>query len=491
MPPPALDARTKRLTLIACALSSAVALLDGTVVNVALPAIERELGGGLATQQWVVNGYALALGALILVGGSLGDVFGERRIFALGVVAFGLTSALCAAAPTAELLVAARALQGAAGAMLTPAALAVIISTFPPEERGRAIGSWTAWTGIGALAGPLLGGQIVALASWRWIFLVTIPPLVVCFLLIRIAVPRGADAPRERSVDALGGLLAALGLAGPVYALIAQPRAGWGSPEVLAPGLGGLALLGVFLLHERRRADPMLPLGLFGRRNFRWGNVETLAMYGGLTINLFLLVLFLQQVAGWTALEAGTATVPVTVVMFFLSSRFGALADRLGPRLFMGLGPLVCAGGLLLLLRLDASVTYLGDVLPAVGLFALGLSMTVAPLTAAVLAETEQAQAGIASAVNNAIARVAGLLGVAVIGTVTGATLTTASFHRGIALAAGLLALGGLAGALGIRNPSRAVRAEEHPGGQLVGPAKDAAGCPEARARRERERAAA
>jgi EmrB/QacA subfamily drug resistance transporter len=484
--------RRKSLTLVACVLSSAVALLDGTVVNVALPAMEQDLGGGLATQQWVVNSYTLALGSFILIGGSLGDVYGERRIFALGVVLFAVTSALCAAAPTSELLIAARALQGVAGALLTPAALAVIIATFDRDERGRAIGTWTAWTGIGALAGPLIGGQILELASWRWIFLVTLPALVVTLLLIRVAIPPSADTPRERHVDVLGAALAALGLGGPVFALIAQPEAGWTAPEVAIPGLVGLALLAAFFVHERRSPDPMLPLGLFGRRNFAWGNVETLGMYAGLGIQLFLVVLFLQEVAGWSPLAAGTATVPITIVMFLTARRFGALADTFGPRFFMGAGPLVAGVGTLLFLRLGRDVAFVTDVLPAITVFSIGLSMTVAPLTAAVLAETAQAQAGIASAVNNAVARVAGLLGVAVIGTVAGGTLTLEGFHRGVALAAGLLIAAGLAGALGIRNPRRTtVRAEAHPAGQL-GPANaDAAGCPEARAPAETERVAA
>jgi EmrB/QacA subfamily drug resistance transporter len=483
--------RRKTLTLTACVLSSAVALLDGTVVNVALPAIEKDLGGGLATQQWVVNGYTLALGSLILIGGSLGDVFGERRIFAMGVVGFAVTSVLCAIAPTSELLIGARALQGTAGALLTPAALAVIIATFGPDERGRAIGTWTAWTGIGALAGPLIGGQIVEVASWRWIFVITLPVLVATLVLIRVAIPPSADTPRARHVDVRGAVLAALGLGGPVFALIAQPDAGWTAPQVVVPGLVGIALLVAFIVHERRTADPMLPLVLFRRRNFSWGNVETLGMYAGLGIQLFLVVLFLQEVAGWSPIAAGAATIPITLIMFATARRFGALADTHGPRFFMGVGPIVAGAGTLLFLRLGSDVTYVTDVLPAICLFSIGLSMTVAPLTAAVLAETAQAQAGIASAVNNAVARVAGLLGVAVIGTVVGGRLSVDGFHRGMALAAGLLIAAGLAGAFGIRNARREVRAETIPAGQLVSANADAAGCPEARERVEPERVAA
>lgn len=473
--PDAPSDRVKRLTLVACILGSGIALLDGTIVNVALPAIDQDLGGGLAGQQWVVNGYLLILGSLILVGGSLGDVFGERRVFALGVALFGVTSLLCALASSIELLVGARALQGAAGALLTPSALAVIVSTFSREERGAAIGSWTAWGGIAAILGPLAGGELIHLASWRWIFLVNVPFVAICLGLIVAVIPVAEEDGRSHHVDWIGGLLCALGLGGPVFALIEQPRLGWGSPGVIGPLAAGLVVLGLFLTWEARSRTPMLPLSLFARRNFSAGNVETLAMYAGLSILFFLLALYLQQVAGWSALEAGLATLPTTVVMFSLSRLWGRLADRSGPRLFMGLGPLVAAVGLLLMLRLGREVDYATELLPALVVFALGLSMTVAPLTAAVLAGVESRQAGIASGVNNAVARVAGLLGVAVIGAVVGGHITEASFHLAMGVSAGLVGLGGVAGALGIRNPARAVSAEGCPGGQIAGAAREAA----------------
>jgi len=473
--PDAASDRVKRLTLVACILGSGIALLDGTIVNVALPAIDQDLGGGLAGQQWVVNGYLLILGSLILVGGSLGDVFGERRVFALGVALFGVTSLLCALASSIELLVGARALQGAAGALLTPSALAVIVSTFSREERGAAIGSWTAWGGIAAILGPLAGGELIHLASWRWIFLVNVPFVAICLGLIVAVIPVAEEDGRSHHVDWIGGLLCALGLGGPVFALIEQPRLGWGSPGVIGPLVAGLVIFGLFLTWEARSRTPMLPLSLFARRNFSAGNVETLAMYAGLSILFFLLALYLQQVAGWSALEAGLATLPTTVVMFSLSRLWGRLADRSGPRLFMGLGPLVAAVGLLLMLRLGREVDYATELLPALVVFALGLSMTVAPLTAAVLAGVESRQAGIASGVNNAVARVAGLLGVAVIGAVVGGDITEASFHLAMGVSAGLVGLGGVAGALGIRNPARAVSAEGCPGGQIAGAAREAA----------------
>ena len=528
------DASVKRLTLVACIMGSGIALLDGTVVNVALPTIQRHLGGGLAAQQWVLNGYLLTLGSLILIGGSLGDLFGERRVFALGVGGFGVASLGCALAPSIGALIAARAVQGVAGALLVPSALATIVATFPggdggsKSERGAAIGSWTAWGGIATVVGPLAGGELLAVASWRWIFLINLPFVLACVILILAVIPRAERGARgARTVDVSGALLGALGLAGPVFALIEQPRLGWSSPGVIAPLLAGVLLLACFALHESRARDPMLPLGLFGRRNFSAGNIETFSMYAGLSIMLFFLVLFLQQIGGYTPLQSGLATLPVTFLMFALSRRFGALADRFGPRLFMGAGPLVAACGLLLFQRVGVHVAYISAVLPALLVFGLGLAMTVAPLTAAVLAGAEESQAGIASGVNNAVARVAGLLGTAAIGAVVAASFGSAlnshlarvalgararvavaeakrlplgrpdvralpatqaravtaaaedaslrSFHIGLGVAAALVAAGGLVGAAGIRNPRLTVRAETCPGGPLVGASPDAA----------------
>jgi len=468
----------QRLTLVAAILGSAVAMIDGSIVNVALPAIESDLGGGLAAQQWVANAYLLMLGSLILIGGSLGDIYGERRVFAIGIAAFGVLSLVCAAAPTIGVLIAARALQGAAGALVTPSSLAIIVAAFPPSQRGGAIGSWTAWGGIAAIAGPLAGGWIIDQTSWRWIFALNVPLVLVTLALILTAVPRRASE-RGRNVDLLGAALCALGLGGVVFALIEQPRFGWGSPAIIVPLAGGLLALAAFLVHERRAAEPMLKLELFSRRNFAVGNAETLCMYAGLAILFFYLVIFLQEVAGYSALRAGFTTLPVTIVMFFFSRRFGALADRFGPRLFMGAGPLIAACGILLLLRLGLHVSYLTDLLPALLLFAVGLSLTVAPLTAAVLADADESDAGIASGVNNAVARVAGLVGVSVVGVVVAGSLvgdtfapdgdSVRAFHEAIAICAALVAAGGVAGAIGIVNPRRAVEAELCPGGQLVG----------------------
>ncbi|MEY2514829.1 MAG: hypothetical protein QOJ89_2187 [bacterium] len=511
----------KRLVLLAAIMGSFVAGLDSTVVNVALPAVERDLGGGLAGQQWVSNGYLLALGALILIGGSLGDVLGERRVFSIGVAGFGLASLLCALAPSIEALVAARVLQGIFGALLAPSALAVIVSAFPPSERGAAIGSWTAWSGIATVIGPFVGGWLIDAASWRWIFAINIPFVIATLVLVAIAIPAPVAGATRRRIDWTGAALCAIGLAGPVYGLIRQPESGWAAIDVAGPIAGGVLVLAAFFWHERRTADPMLPLELFRRRNFAVGNLQTLSMYGGLSITFFFLVLYLQQVAGYDALHAGLATLPTTLVMFVLSKRFGALADRFGPRAFMGCGPLVAAAGLAWFARMGADVDYAVDVLPGLLVFALGLAMTVAPLTMTVLADADEHNAGIASGINNAIARVAGLLAIAALGAVVAATFSSSldralagrtlspaaqravavarsrtlaradtrglparearavagavrdasvhAFRTGIEIAAGLVAFGGLLGLAGIVNPRREVSAAGCCGGQLVG----------------------
>jgi EmrB/QacA subfamily drug resistance transporter len=464
-----LSDRGKQLTLVAAILGSFVALLDSTVVNVALPAISDDLGGGLQGQQWVVNAYLLFLGSLILIGGSLGDVYGERRIFMLGVAGFGVVSVVCAAAQSIEILVGARALQGVFGALLTPASLALIIAAFPERERGRAIGTWTAYTGIAAVVGPLAGGWLVDALSWRWIFAINVPFVIVTLVIAaRLA---GVERPTGgRHPDWVGATLCAVGLAGPVFGLIQQPEHGWGAPIVALPIVLGLAVFASFVLWERRARDPMLPLDLFGRGNFAWGNVETLAVYGGLGAMFFVLVLFLQQVAGYDALEAGLATLPTTIVMFAFSRRVGMLADRVGPRLFMGSGPLVASAGVVLLLvSVDEDASFVTDVLPGTTVFAIGLTLTVAPLTAAILADADEHNAGIASGVNNAVARVAGLLATAAIGAVIGGTLDVDGFRMAMAFAAGLLVTAGLIGLLGIRNPRRETHCAECPGGQLAG----------------------
>ena len=526
--PRSLPASRKRLTLVATILGSSIAVLDSSVVSVALPSIQRSLGGGLAGQQWVSNAYLLTLGSLILLGGSLGDIFGERRVFALGVGSFGVCSLLCALAPSIGLLIAFRALQGVAGALLTPSSLAVIVATFPERERGPAIGTWTAWGTIAGALGPLVAGLILNVTSWRWIFVINLPLVIVCLWLILRAVPASSSTGKRRRVDLVGAALCMLGLGGAVFALIEQPRLGWSNPGVSGSLIGGVLTFAAFLVYESRTKDPMLRLDLFKSRNFAVGNVETLALYGGLSALFFFLVLYLQQVAGYTPLESGLALLPESLVMFALSSKFGALADRLGPRLFMDGGPLVAAAGMLLLLRFGVRVDYLTQVLPGILLFSLGLSITVAPLTAAILAGVDQREAGIGSAVNNAVACVAGLIATVAIEALVAAQFSSSLDHKlagrpltprgqaavaeakqltlgrpsvaglprreaaaitiasgqssleafrvGIGVASGLVLLGGLIGAAGIRNPRRVVRARECAGGQLAGAPLDAAG---------------
>ena len=502
--------------------------VDGTVVNVALPAIREDLDAGLATQQWVMEAYLLMLGSLILIGGSLSDLFGRRRVFTIGVVSFGVTSALCAVAPSAATLVAARGLQGAAGALLVPSALAVIVDTFPEDERGAAIGSWTAWAGVATLAGPFLGGLLIQVASWRLVFALSLVPAAGTLYLIRRHLAEHLDTSVQRHVDVPGAVLCAVGLAGIVLGLIEQPSYGWGHALVAGSLVVGAVSLVGFVLYERRSPEPMLPLSLFRRRNFAYGNAATLMLYSGLGAATFFLPVYLQQVAGYEPVAAGLALVPVTVVMFALSRRAGAMADRIGPRVFMSLGPLVAGGGLLLLVRAGRDTPYAGTVLPAMLLFGLGLAATVAPLTAAVLAGADDEHAGVASGVNNAVARVAGLLAIGVVGALVaaqfGSTLddrlagaplggaaraaveqarsrplsvsagggelppgerstlraatTDASVHAfraGMAASAALAALAGLVSAAGIRNPRRRVEAAECPGGALVGASRDLA----------------
>ena len=368
---------------------------------------------------------SLTLGSLILVGGSLGDLYGERRIFTLGVAGFGALSVLCAVAPTIEVLVAGRALQGVFGALLTPSALAVIVSTFAPDERGgRSARGPRGRDRPGHRALP--GGWLVDAASWRWIFAINVPFVIVTSY--HAAPPSRAPRRRERApLDVLGAALCALGLAGPVYALIREPSVGWGSPQVVVALVGGAILFGAFMVHEATTPYPMLPLGLFRRRNFAIGNLQTVAMYGGLSTVIFFLVLFLQQVAGYDALHAGLATLPITIVMFSALAARGADGRPLRAAVFMGAGPLVASAGLFLLQRVDAGSTTPPTCCPALLVFALGLSATVAPLTATVLADADEHNAGIASGVNNAIARAAGLLAVAAIGAVVAAQFTRTS----------------------------------------------------------------
>lgn len=499
--------RRQRLTLIATILGSTVVFLDSTVVNVALPSISDNLNAELAGQQWVVEAYMLTMVSLLLVGGSLGDQFGRRRMFVAGLVTFGATSALCAISPSVEFLVGARALQGIAGALLVPGSLAIVAATFEGAERGKAVGTWTAWTGIATVLGPAGGGALIGLLSWRAIFWVNLPLIAATVVLTLRAVEESRDPDAFHGIDWVGIGLSAAGLGGPVFALIEQPTHGWSDPMVWVPLVGGIACFALFLFYETRARHPMLDLGLFKIRNFSVANLTTLATYAGLIGGLFFVGLYLQQVAGYTPLQAGLATTPISLLLFFLSPRFGRFASGTGPRLPMTAGPIVGGLGLLLMLRVGTGADYPTEVLPAILVFGLGLAATVAPLTATVLDSVAERRVGIASGVNNGVSRVAGLLAIAVLGAVISAhfgaqldanlgsrplspiaahavadakaqplavpetgslppreatrvqtaseSASTTAFHLGVLIAALLMILGGIASGVGIQDPRR------------------------------------
>jgi EmrB/QacA subfamily drug resistance transporter len=432
------------------------------VVNVALPTIGEDLGAGIASLQWVVNAYTLTLSGLLLLGGSLGDHYGRRRVFVVGVVWFAAASLLCGLAPTDEALIAARALQGVGGALLTPGSLAIIEASFRREDRGPAIGAWSGLGGVTAAIGPFLGGWLVQAATWRLIFLINLPLAAVVVWVSLRHVPESRDpGTAGRRLDWAGAALAAAGLAGIVYALTDGPGQGWTSPRILATGLGGVAALVALLAWERRTATPMLPLDIFASRQFSAANVVTFVVYGALGGSLFLMPIQLQRVVGYSPLASGVALVPITVVMLLLSARAGRLASRIGPRLPMTLGPLGVAAGFVLLSRIGPGASYPVDILPASIVYGLGLTLTVAPLTATVLAAAPAEHAGIASAVNNDVARTAGLLAVAVLPVAAGISgagaLEPARFDAGfrmaMLIAAALCAAGGVLSWLTIRNP--------------------------------------
>jgi EmrB/QacA subfamily drug resistance transporter len=450
--------------LLATVLGSGIAFLDVTVVNVALPTIGEDLGAGISGLQWVVNAYTLTLSGFLLLGGSLGDHYGRRRVFVVGVIWFAAASLLCGLAPSAGALVAARALQGIGGALLTPGSLAIIEASFRTEDRGAAIGAWSGLGGVTAAVGPFLGGWLVQTASWRWIFLINLPLAVVVVWVAQRHVPESRDPGARGGLDYTGAALAAVGLAGVVYALTDGPGLGWTSPRILLAGAVGVAALVAFVLWERRSRHPMLPLDIFASRQFTAANLVTFVVYGALGGSLFLMPIQLQRVVGYSPLQAGVALIPITLVMLLLSARAGRLSARIGPRLPMTLGPLLVAAGFVLYTRIGPGASYLTDVLPGMLVFALGLTLTVAPLTATVLAAAPAEHAGIASAVNNDVARAAGLLAVAVLPVAAGISGAGAldpgrfddGFRMAVLLAAALCVVGGLISWFGIRNPAPA-----------------------------------
>jgi EmrB/QacA subfamily drug resistance transporter len=530
---PIASSREKQLTLLAAVLGTSVVFLDATVTSVALPAIRADLGGGLAGQQWVTNAYLLALGSLLLIGGSLGDVFGQKRVFLVGVAGFGLTSALCAVASSIPELCAFRAMQGACAALVTPTALAVIIHVFPEDERARAIGTWTAASSIVGVIGPFIGGVLIAAGSWRLIFLLNAPLVLVTVTLIARGVPRDATAGSAGRLDYAGALLAAIALSGSVFAVTEEPTRGWSTLVIGSLAAGILAAM-AFVAQEARAPAPMLPLSLFRERNFTIGNLSTLTAYLGLGGVIFLLPVFLQEVSGYSPVQAGLALLPVTSLVILLSRRFGALADRIGSRVLISLGALVAACGLLLLARVDQRAAYVSQVLPALLVFGLGLAMLIAPLTATVLGAVEEDHAGVAAAVNTTLSRVAQLFAVAALGAVVSlafASRVDATIRRAVlapgsraaisrakrqplgspslagvpagervllretfedasvhafrvadTIAAVLVAGGGLIAFAGIRNPRRRVAAELCPAGALCGASQELVSTSQSRA---------
>lgn len=460
MPDVRLGTGPGRWILLATVLGSSVAFLDSTVVNVALPKLARSLNADMADLQWTVNAYTLTLAGFILLGGSLGDRFGRRRIFLVGVVWFAVASVMCGAAPNTGTLIIARALQGVGGALLTPGSLAIIQASFAADDRPRAVGAWSGLGGVAGAIGPFVGGWLVEAAGWRWVFLLNVPLAAVVVLVAVRHVPESFDPRAHGRFDVSGAALAALALAGTTYALTEAPGGGAAPAVIAAAAIAGVAAAVTFVLVERlrgRRArtareatQPMLPLDVFASRQFSAVNVVTFIMYGAMGVLFFLFVLNLQVVSGFSPIQAGTALLPVTVLMLLLSARAGALAQKIGPRLPMTVGLLVAALGMLLVGRIGADTSYVRDVLPAVVVFGLGLAAVVAPLTATVLATADVRHAGVASGVNNAVARAAGLLAVAAIPPLAGLTgdafNNPADFSHGFRLAmitcAALLALG-------------------------------------------------
>jgi EmrB/QacA subfamily drug resistance transporter len=440
-----------RWVVAAAVLGSGVAFLDATVVNVALPAIGKDLRTGLSGLQWVLDGYLLTLSSLLLLGGSLGDLYGRRRMFVVGLVAFTTASLLCGLAPSVGALAAARALQGVGGALLVPGSLSLLAASFRPEDRGQAVGAWSGLSGVATAVGPFAGGWLVDAVSWRLVFLINVPLAALAVWVTLRHVPESHDPEAARRPDVLGAALATVGLGGVVYALIEGSARGSLGPTLIVAGAIGVAALVAFPLVESRQRQPLVPLAIFRSRQFNGANLTTLAVYAAFGGALFLVVVELQRVLGYSALEAGSSLLPITVLLLALSARAGKLAQRTGPQLPMTAGPIIVGVGLLLSSRIGAGDHYGRDVLPAVLVLGLGMAFTVAPLTSAVMAAVDDHHVGVASGLNNAVARIGGLLAVALIPAVAGLggiDPGAAGFHAGVSralqISAGLAVAGGL-----------------------------------------------
>jgi EmrB/QacA subfamily drug resistance transporter len=458
----AYGSRTASWVLLATILGSSMASLDATVVGIALPVIGKDFHATVAGLQWVVTAYTLSLAGLLLLGGSLGDRLGRRRVFLVGVAGFAAMSMLCALAPSIEFLIAARVLQGVAAALLTPGSLAILEASFRTQDRSRAIGAWTAFGGIAGALGPFIGGWLIAAVSWRLIFLLNVPLAAVVLIVALRHVPESLDPTASASTDYKGAISITVGLAVLTYGLISAPSSGWRSAATLALLIGGVACLVVFVVIEARERMPMLPVEMFRSSQFLAANAVTLIVYAALSGAFFLLPVVLEELVGYTPLFAGASVLPVTAIMFAFSARSGALAARIGPRLQMSVGPLVTGAGLLLFGRISANGSYLTQVLPAVVVFGVGLTITVAPLTATALAAAPAKHAGMASAVNNDVARIGGLVAVALLPVLAGITgkvylhpLALAhGFRVAMVMAALACAAGGVLAGFGIRNDS-------------------------------------
>jgi len=440
-----------------------MAALDATVVGIALPAIGRDFRADVASIQWVVDAYTLTLAGLLLLGGSLGDTYGRRKVFTIGTIWFAIASLACGLAPNVATLIAARAVQGAGAALLTPGSLAIIEASFRKDDRPKAIGAWSGLGGVATAIGPFLGGWLISAVSWRLVFYINLPVAAAVILITARHVPESkAPGSGTGKIDKTGAVTISLALAGLTYGLIAAADSGWASAPVLTSLGIGVVLFAAFIVAERRASDPMLPLSIFRVRQFSAANAVTFVVYGALSGALFLVPVVLQEACGYSALQSGVALLPVTALMLTLSSRSGALAAKIGPRLQMTVGPLLIAGGLVLFTRIDSNGDYVTQVLPAVVVFGLGLAANVAPLTMTALSAVPAERAGLASAVNNDVARAAGLIAVAVLPVAAGITgdaythptALLHGFHTAVLIAAAAAAAGGVLAAVTIRNPS-------------------------------------
>ena len=460
-----------RWVLAITVLGSGIASLDATVVNIALPAIGRDFHTSIEALQWVMTGYILTLAAFLLIGGSLGDHFGRRKVYLIGIVWFALASAACGLAPNAAFLIVTRVLQGAGAALLTPGSLAILEASFVPADRARAIGAWSGLGGVAVAAGPLIGGYLISAASWRWIFYINVPLAAAVVALGGRHVPESHDSSVSGRIDYAGAAAAVIFLTGLTFAFIEAPALGWSSPAVLAMMAAGVAGLAVFLARERRATAPMLPLTLFTKRQFSATNAVTFIVYAALTGATFLLPVMLQVVSGYSPLASGLAFVPLTVIMLALSARSGQLAARIGPRLQLSVGPIVAGAGLAMLVLATHGSSYVVYVLPPVVVFGVGLAITVAPLTATAMSAAPAAHSGIASAVNNDVARFGGLLAVAILPALAGITgmaylhpdQLAAGFRTAALVSGAVCAAGGVLAAFTIKNPAQLPRSADAP----------------------------